>query len=195
MSLELYAAYAAACVVIVLVPGPIVSVVVANALRHGTRAGLINVAGAQLGLAIIVATVGIGLTSAVTLLGEWFDWIRIAGAAYLVWIGLKMILHARRPVDDGAVPVPPRAGFFWQGTLVALSNPKALLFFGAFFPQFIDPAGNYALQIVIMGATAMLLATIADGTYAVLAGRAGRALSRRRLRLISQTSGGILILG
>ncbi len=78
---------------------------------------------------------------------------------------------------------------------VALSNPKTLLFFGAFFPQFIDPNGDYALQIVIMGLTAMLFAVVADGSYAVLSGRAGQILSRRRIRLLTRTSGGLLIGG
>ena len=75
------------------------------------------------------------------------------------------------------MPAAPRGGFFLQGVLVAVSNPKTLIFFGAFFPQFIDPAGNYTLQIVVMGLTAMAFAAVTDGTYALLAGRAGRFLS------------------
>lgn len=194
MSLELFAAYVAACVVIVIVPGPIATLVIANSLRHGTRAGMLNVAGTQLGLALIIATVGIGLTSAMQTLGHWFDWLRLAGAAYLVWLGIKMF-RASGDIGDGTPVPPPRGGFFMQGCLVALSNPKALLFFGAFFPQFIDPKGNYALQIVIMGLTAMAFAAVADGSYAALAGRAGRLLSRRRIRLLSQASGGFLVCG
>ena len=79
--------------------------------------------------------------------------------------------------------------------LVAVSNPKTLIFFGAFFPQFIDPAGNYALQIVVMGVTAMIFAAVSDGTYALLAGRAGRMLSAGRVKLCRAISGGFLIGG
>jgi threonine/homoserine/homoserine lactone efflux protein len=194
MSLELYAAFVAACLVIVVIPGPIMTMVVANSLRHGARAGLLNVAGAQLGLLVILVAVGIGLASALQALGHWFDWIRLAGAAYLVWLGIKMFRKAGADGDGAAIPAP-RGGFFMQGTVVALSNPKALLFFGAFLPQFIDPRGDYALQIAVMGATAMVFATIADGSYAILAGRAGKLLSRRRIALMSRISGGILVLG
>src|SRR5689334_17217972 len=134
MSLELYAAYLIACVVVVFVPGPTVTLVIANSLKHGTRAGLLNVAGTQVGLAIMIGVVGIGLTSLIEAMGHWFDWLRLAGAAYLVWMGWKMI-RSSGETGDGAVTKPPRGGFVMQGMLVALSNPKTLIFFGAFFPQ------------------------------------------------------------
>ncbi|WP_163078694.1 LysE family translocator, partial [Acinetobacter baumannii] len=72
---------------------------------------------------------------------------------------------------DGVAPAAPRGGFFLQGVLVALSNPKTLLFFGAFFPQFIDPARPHGLQIAVMGLTAMVCAAISDSAYAILCGR------------------------
>jgi homoserine/homoserine lactone efflux protein len=194
MSLELYGAYLAACFLIVIVPGPSVTVIISNSLRHGTRAGLLNVAGTQLGIAIFITLVGFGLTSAIAALGHWFWWLRLAGAAYLIWIGIKMLRANVDPLD-GAAPRAPRGGFFAQGLLVALSNPKLLLFFGAFFPQFLDPARNTSLQIALMGVTALIVAAISDSTYAVLCGRAGRALSRRRIRLLSRASGGLLVGG
>jgi threonine/homoserine/homoserine lactone efflux protein len=194
MSLELYAAYLLACLIVVLVPGPTVTLIIANSIRNGTRAGLANVLGTQLGLALMIGVVGIGLTSLIEAMGHWFDWLRIAGAAYLVWLGWKMI---RSSGEDGkaAAPKPPRGGFLTQGVLVALSNPKTLIFFGAFFPQFIDPARDHGLQILIMGLTAMLVAAFSDSAYALAAGRAGRALSAKRVRLMSRLSGGFLIGG
>ena len=194
MSLELYAAYLVACLVIVMVPGPTVTLIIANSLRHGTRAGLLNVAGTQVGLAIIVAVVGIGLTSLIEAMGHWFDWLRLAGAAYLVWLGWKMI-RSSGEIADGVPGRAPRGGFLMQGAIVALSNPKTLIFFGAFFPQFIDPARDHALQIAIMGVTAMAVAAISDSLYALASGRAGRALSAQRVRLLSRLSGGFLIGG
>src|SRR5580693_8829840 len=83
MSLQLYLAFVAACIGLALLPGPIVTLVVANGLRHGTRAALINIAGVQAGLAIVIGIVAIGLTSLMATMGYWFDWVRFAGAAYL----------------------------------------------------------------------------------------------------------------
>ncbi|MET0940691.1 MAG: LysE family translocator [Mesorhizobium sp.] len=194
MPLETYIAYAIACIVIVLVPGPTVTLVIASSMRHGTRAGLLNVAGTQLGVAIMITIVGIGLASTIEAMGHWFEWIRLVGAAYLIWIGWQMIRSSGK-LTDGAVPLAPRGGFFLQGFLVAVSNPKTLIFFGAFIPQFIDPQSDYALQILIMGITAMVIAAVSDSTYAIIAGRAGQALSTRRTRLMSRISGGFLIGG
>ncbi|SFI34326.1 Threonine/homoserine/homoserine lactone efflux protein [Bosea sp. OK403] len=195
MSLELYAAYLVACLVIIIVPGPTVTLIIANSLKHGSRAGLQNVAGTQAGLAIMIGIVGIGLSSVIAAMGHWFDWLRLAGAAYLIWLGWKMF-RAAGGSEDGAAPAKaPRGGFFLQGVLVALSNPKTLLFFGAFFPQFLDPARDHLTQIAIMGATAMLFAAISDSAYAMLSSRAGRLLSQKRVRLLSKVSGGFLIGG
>jgi homoserine/homoserine lactone efflux protein len=194
MSPELYAAYLFACLVIVIVPGPTVTLIIANSLRHGTRAGLLNVIGTQVGLAVMIGVVGIGLTSLIEVMGHWFDWLRLAGAAYLIWLGWKMI-HSTGAASAAAPARAPRGGFLLQGLLVALSNPKTLLFFGAFFPQFIDPARAQGLQILIMGLTAMLLAAVSDSAYALALGRAGLALSAKRVRLMSRLSGGFLIGG
>ena len=80
MSLQLYLAYVAACIALALLPGPNVTLVIANGLRYGTRAALINIVGAQVGLAIVIAVVGIGLTSLVATMGYWFDWVQIGRA-------------------------------------------------------------------------------------------------------------------
>jgi homoserine/homoserine lactone efflux protein len=91
MAVHLYLAYAAACVVIVIVPGPTVTLIVANSLRHGTRAGLLNIAGTQLGLAVMIGIVLAGLASLIEVMGWWFVWVRLACAAYLVWLGVKLL--------------------------------------------------------------------------------------------------------
>ncbi|WP_274630370.1 LysE family translocator [Arvimicrobium flavum] len=194
MSVELYAAYLLACIVIVLVPGPTVTLIIANSIRHGTRAGLANVAGTQAGLAIMIAIVGVGLTSLIAGMGHWFEWIRLLGAAYLIWLGIQM-LRSKEALDGDGNARKPSGGFFVQGLAVALSNPKTLVFFGAFFPQFIDPAGSYALQLWVMGLTAMVVAAVSDSAYALAAGRAGRLLSAGRIRLLSRISGSFLVGG
>jgi len=194
MSLDVYLAYVLACFVIAVIPGPTVTVIIANSLAYGTRAGLLNVAGTQLGLAIMMATVVVGLSTVIAVMGVWFDWLRIAGAAYLIWLGWKLL---RSPDDFGqpARAAAPRGGFFLQGLLVILSNPKGLLWFGAFIPQFVDPSGDYVGQIVLLGVTAMAVALVSDGAYAVLTGRAGALLSRRRVRLVSRLGGAFLVGG
>jgi threonine/homoserine/homoserine lactone efflux protein len=194
MPLDLYIGYILACALIAVIPGPTVTVIVANSLKHGTRAGLLNVAGTQLGLALMMLTLVVGLTSVIAAMGWLFDWLRYAGAAYLVWLGWKL-LRSPESLTQVEATSAPRGGFFLQGFLVLMANPKALLFFGAFIPQFIDPKGNYVAQIVLLGVTAMAVALLSDGAYAVLTGRAGAFLSRRRVRWISRASGACLIGG
>lgn len=194
MTIELYVAYLAACVLIVIVPGPTVTVIIANSLAHGARAGLLNVAGTQLGLVIMIGILLVGLTSIIETMGWWFDWLRLAGAAYLIWLGYKLVRSGGGLEAAKSAP-KPCGGFFLQGFLVILSNPKALLFFGAFIPQFVDPNGNYMLQVVLLGCTFMAVATVLDGTYALLSGGAGAFLTRQRVRFVSRLSGVLLIGG
>ena len=194
MSLELYFAYILTCAVIAMVPGPTVTVIIANSLRHGARAGLLNVAGTQAGLAVMMLVLVVGLSSVIAAMGWLFEWLRWAGAAYLVWLGYKLLRAPDILQETGQKPAP-RGGFFLQGFLVLMANPKALLWFGAFIPQFVDPNGNYVGQIVLLSLTAMAVALVSDGAYAVLTGRAGALLSRSRVRLVSRLSGGFLIGG
>lgn len=192
MSLPTWLTFLLSCIIIMLVPGPAVTLIVANSLRHGRRAGLLNVGGIQLGLAVTLVVVLLGLASLIAALGGWFMWIRLAGAAYLIWLGVKL-LRARH--EEGVTSTPPRGGFFLQGLAVSLSNPKTLLFFGAFFPQFIDTSRDFTTQVLIMGASAMLVAALTDSAYATLASRAGRVLSRSRVRWMTRASGVTLIGG
>ena len=195
MSLQAYLAFVAACIALALLPGPIVTLVIANGLRHGTRAALTNVAGAQAGLAIVIGVVAIGLTSLMATMGYWFDWVRFAGAAYLVWLGIKLIWTPVEGVDIDAPPPPPRGGFFLQGFLVLLSNPKVLVFFGAFIPQFMDMSQPHFPQVALLGATFMVTAVMTDALYAIAAGRARKFFSARRTRMMSRISGGFMIGG
>ncbi|HKU47993.1 MAG TPA: LysE family translocator, partial [Burkholderiales bacterium] len=136
----------------------------------------------------------VGLSSVIAAMGWLFEWLRWAGAAYLVWLGYKLLRSPDILRETEEKPAP-RGGFFLQGFLVLMANPKALLWFGAFIPQFVDPNGNYVGQIVLLSLTAMAVALVSDGAYAVLTGRAGALLSRSRVRLVSRLSGGFLIGG
>src|SRR5262245_56305557 len=193
MSVELYLAYLLACFVITIIPGPTVTLIVANSLARGTRAGLLNVAGTQLGLGLMMLVLIVGLSSIIATMGVWFEWLRFIGAAYLIWLGWKLLRSTGSLNNPAGAPVP-RGGFFMQGFLVLLGNPKALLWFGAFIPQFIDPSGDYIWQVVLLGVTAMAAAAISDGAYAVLAGGARTMLSKSRVRLVSRI-GGVCLIG
>ena len=123
MTFEIYIAYIVACFVIALVPGPTVTVIVANSLAHGSRAGLLNVAGTQLGLALMMAILVVGLSSVIAAMGWLFDWLRWAGAAYLVWLGWKLLRAPEAMVDIQKSSVP-KGGFLLQGFLVLMATPK-----------------------------------------------------------------------
>jgi homoserine/homoserine lactone efflux protein len=192
MSIELYLAYVLACVVITIVPGPTVTLIVANSLTYGARAGLLNVLGTQFGLALMLVVLLVGLASVIMVMGSLFDWLRLAGAAYLIWLGWKL-LRASGSLEQHEVP-EPRGGFIVQGFLVLMGNPKALLWFGAFIPQFVDPKGDYVGQVILLGLTAMVVAALSDGAYAVVTGRASALLTRSRVRLVNRI-GGLCLIG
>src|ERR671922_154700 len=126
MPLELYMAYVLACAAITLIPGPTVTVIIANSLAHGPRAGLLNVAGTQLGLGLMMAILVVGLSSVIAAMSWLFDWLRWAGAIYLVWLGWKLLRAPEAIAEARSFPAP-RGGFFPPGFLVPIGNPQALL--------------------------------------------------------------------
>ena len=195
MSWTIIATVALASFVIIIVPGPTVTVIVANSLRDGARAGLMNVAGTQAGLVPMLLIVAFGLQTVVAFMAHAFFWVKLAGAAYLVYLGYRL-LTATGDIGDVSRVNRPRIGYFWQGFVVIWSNPKALLFFGAFIPQFVNPAaGNTFEQTIILGLVFMGVGAIFDSMYALVAGKAGAWLTRSRVRLVEKISGTILIGG
>ena len=193
MELNALLAYCLAAVAIIIVPGPTVTMIVANSLRHGSRAGMLNVAGTQAGLLIWLAVAVLGLAAMIKAMGVWFDVVRVAGAAYLVWLGIALWRSGGQL--RSAERARPKGSFFLQGLWVILSNPKMLLVFGALIPQFISPEHDFMSQLIFLVVVFMILAAIFDGTYAVLAGSAGAWLSRARIRLVERLSGTCLIAG
>ncbi|MEO0497970.1 MAG: LysE family translocator [Pseudomonadota bacterium] len=188
-------AYSAASIALIIVPGPTVTVIIANSLRYGARSGLINIAGTQLGIALMVVVLAFGLDFIVREAGYAFEVLRWVGAAYLIWLGVKLWRSNGDLGSATAGPSKSDSAYFWQGFLVILSNPKMLVFFGAFIPQFVDPSGNTVAQTLIFGALFMAYATLFDSAYALFAGRAGSILSKDRVRLVERLSGTALIGG
>ena len=194
MTSESIVAFSLAAAALALVPGPTVTVIIANSLRYGARAGLMNVLGTQAGFVIWLVIAALGLGAAVQLMGVWFDVLRYAGAAYLVWLGIRMF----RAKGDLAVAMDrarPHGSFFLQGFVVIISNPKMLVLFGAMIPPFLSPLGSAFGQIMVLGAIFMAIAAVGDTAYAVLAGRAGAFLSRTRIRALEVASGCFLAGG
>ena len=194
MTSESIIAFSLAAAALALVPGPTVTVIIANSLRYGARAGLMNVLGTQAGFVIWLVIAALGLGAAVHLMGVWFDVLRYAGAAYLVWLGIRMF----RAKGDLAVAMDrarPHGSFFLQGFVVIISNPKMLVLFGAMIPPFLSPQGSAFGQIMVLGAIFMAIAAVGDTAYAVLAGRAGAFLSRTRIRALEVASGCFLAGG
>ena len=194
MSYDTFFTFCLAAAALAFVPGPTVTVIIANSLRYGSKAGLMNVAGTQAGVVIWLTIAAFGLTAAIQVMGAWFDFLRYVGAAYLIWMGIKLL----RSKGDLAVAVDrarPGGSFFLQGFIVIMSNPKMLVLFGALIPPFLSKDGDMMQQTLLLGVTFAVIAAFGDTVYALLAGRAGAWLSRSRIRAIEIASGLCLSLG
>ena len=186
--------YLLACVLFSVIPGPSVSVVIANSLAGGTRAGLFTILGTELSMLSMVFIVAVGLEAVMTLVSWAFEIIKLAGAAYLVWIGWKMFRSSGQ-LAIGAGDRLPIGRYIWQGALINWSNPKTLLFLSAFLPQFVDLSRPAFSQIMILGLMVMAVATTSDAVYAVAAGQARHLLTAARVRMVNRVSGVILMAG
>ena len=183
-----FIAFLLAATALALVPGPTVTVIIANSLKHGPRAGLLNVLGTQAGVVIWLAIAALGLGAAIKVMGVWFDVLRYVGAAYLVWLGIKLFMSK----GDLAVATErsrPPGSFFLQGFVVIMSNPKMLVLFGALILPFIPQGGNVAYFTLVLGLLFAGIAVTGDTAYALLAGKAGAFLSQKRIRGIEIISG------
>jgi homoserine/homoserine lactone efflux protein len=186
--------YMLACLLFAIIPGPSVSIVIANSLAGGTRAGLFTILGTALSMISMVFIVAVGLEAVMTLVSGAFEIIKLAGAAYLVWIGWKMFRSSGQlAIADGdRLPI---GRYMWQGALTNWSNPKTLLFLSAFLPQFVDLTRPAFGQIMILGIICLGVAALSDSVYALAAGQARHLLSVARVRMLNRVSGVILMAG
>ncbi len=190
--LQLYLAFIAATAVLMLIPGPNVALIVATSIRFGGRFGLLTVAGTSTAILVQLILTVLGLNAVLGALGAWFEWIRWLGVAYLVFLGLRQWRADPAPIVLGPPPAASAAGLYGRGFAVSLANPKTLLFYGAFFPQFISAEAPALPQSLVLAASFLALAILIDGAWALLAGRA-RPLLARHGRLRNRLSGGLLI--
>jgi threonine/homoserine/homoserine lactone efflux protein len=173
------ALYVATATVVLIIPGPAVLYIVSQGVRHGPRAGVTAVLGIHAGTLVQVIAAVAGL-SWVLVSSAWaFTVVKYAGAAYLIYLGVRKLLSKDEVQFIAAVPAKSRARLFREGILVNILNPKLALFFLAFLPQFVDPArGALPVQIAVFGLVFVLLGLCTDGTYALLAGAVGPWLRR-----------------
>jgi homoserine/homoserine lactone efflux protein len=190
---ELFLAFLLITILLIVTPGPIVTLVIATGATQGLQAALVTVLGTVIGNGLLVASIAFGLTWILKSSALLFEAIRWAGAAYLIWLGIQAWRSAGREAE---LPPPPGRVHFWRGFLVALSNPKTIAFFTAFLPQFVDPTLPAETQLAIMCAVSVLMAAVTDTGWGVAAGL-GRAwfMKPARARLLGRASGAVLIGG
>jgi len=192
MHLGLYLGFVLATAILILIPGPNVSLIAANSIAYGTRYGLLTVAGTSSAIVVQLALTTLGLTATLDLLAAWFEWVRWVGVAYLLYLGVRQWRAA--PVDLTRIPPQPRSvrAIALRGFLISLTNPKTLLFYGAFFPQFLSLDAPIGPQVAALSLTFLAIAAGLDSAWALLAGRVRGVLAIRG-RLRNRLSGGFLI--
>lgn len=192
MSGELYIGFVLAATALIATPGPNVALIVANSVAHGARFGLMTVAGTSSAMILQLALTVAGASALLAFMADWFAVLRWIGVGYLLWLGLRAWRAA--PANLAATGAEPRwlRDIWLRGFAISLSNPKTLLFFGAFLPQFVTPGADAGRQLLIMAVTFFVLATIGDSLWAVFAAPLARLLKLDG-RLRNRLTGGLLI--
>lgn len=193
-------AFAVASVILVAVPGPSVLFVIGRSLALGRRGGLLSVLGNTLGVLVQIAAVAFGIGAVIAGSAVLFTVVKVVGAAYLAYLGVQAIRHRREGMSEHALsvrPLPtPAARVLWQGFVVGVTNPKAIVFFLAVLPQFVDfGAGGVPLQMAVLGTVFAVVAVVCDGTWALLAGTARNwfSSSPRRMAAVRAAGGGLMV--
>jgi threonine/homoserine/homoserine lactone efflux protein len=185
--------------VLIVIPGPSVLFVVSRGVALGRRAALATVLGNTAGLGVLAIVVSLGLGSVVARSVAVFTVIKLAGAAYMVFLGVRMFLdrHALARMLDASVAPKGMQRMLREGFVVGITNPKAVILMTAVLPQFIDrSAGHVQLQFLLLGAISLIVGLFSDGAWAIVSGTARVWLSRseRRLELIGG-AGGLVLVG
>jgi threonine/homoserine/homoserine lactone efflux protein len=192
LSAPLYFAFLLTSLALIGFPGPNVALIVSTSIAHGRRAGLVTVAGTSSAMALQLSVTVAGTSALLAAAAPWFSWLRWAGVAYLVYIGVRAWLAPVSNAGENQAEVPASRAVFIRGVVVSLTNPKTLLFFGAFLPQFVSPEKAALPQLFVLATTFLVLAVALDTAWALLAHRAGALLSQRK-DLRNRVEGGLLI--
>ena len=177
---------------IVIVPGPTVSLIIANSLKSGVKAGLLNVFGTQVGVLILLLLLALGFEIVSPFLEVIIKYVRILGAIYLISLG---VITIKSDIDLNKTQVTKfEKKYFLQGLIVILTNPKIFLFLGAFIPQFINIDEPVSYQIIYFGIVFIIVATTFDSAYAFVFGKFREIIASKYLKILNQIGGFILIL-
>jgi threonine/homoserine/homoserine lactone efflux protein len=194
MPLELWFAFVAASAVLLIIPGPTILTVISYSMSHGRRANVPLVAAVALGdsTALVVSLLGLGALLATS--AFWFTAVKWAGGLYLLYLGIKL-LRAGITSADMAAPAAPasRWRLFANTYLVTALNPKGIVFFVAFLPQFLSPTADVTRQLWVLAVTFVAMASLNATLYAVFAGSARRLLSSPRAQRRFNLAGGSLL--
>jgi len=196
-SASTYALFIATALALLAIPGPAVLYVVSRSIDQGRRAGLASVLGIFSGTVVHVTLATVGLSSLVLASKVAFDTVRYAGAAYLVFLGIRRLLTRRVEEDQEARAPRSARDLYTQGLIVNLLNPKTIVFIFAFIPQFVDVgAGHVWLQIMLLGFTFAALGFASDSLYAIVAGTvADRLRGTPLIARIERWFGGTVLVG
>jgi threonine/homoserine/homoserine lactone efflux protein len=194
VSIELWLAFVGASAVLLLLPGPTILTVISYSVAHGRRANVPLVAAVALGdtTSLLLSLVGLGALLATS--AWWFTVVKWAGGLYLLWLGIKL-LRAGASTATLAAPAAPasRWRLFANTYAVTALNPKGIIFFVAFLPQFINPQANVAPQLWLLAATFVALAVVNATLYATFATSARRLLASPRAQRRFHLTGGSLL--
>ena len=194
MSIQLWLAFVAASAVLLIIPGPTILTVISYSVAHGRRANAPLVAAVALGdsTALVVSLLGLGALLATS--AFWFTAIKWAGGLYLLYLGIKLL---RAGISPAVLAAPAAPGSRWQlfanTYLVTALNPKGIVFFVAFLPQFIDPRTSVTQQMWVLALTFVAMAALNATLYAVFAGSARRLLASPRAQRRFNLAGGSLL--
>lgn len=191
-------AFVLAAIVLIVIPGPSVLFTIGRALALGRIGGLLSVLGNALGLLPVIALVALGVGGIVAQSVVLFTIVKIAGAGYLVFLGVQAIRHRNRAAAEANGAAPPRSVWrqLGEGFVVGVTNPKTIAFFVAVLPQFVDlSAGAVPWQMIQLGLVFFVIALISDGIWALVAAAARTWFGRspRRIATLSATGGGLMI--
>ena len=199
MSLEHWLAFCAASAVLLAIPGPTILLVISYALGHGRKVAFATVAGVTLGDFTAMTASMLGLGALLATSAAIFTVLKWVGAAYLIYLGIKLwrapVASGAEADSDEAVVVEKPLKIFLHAYLVTSLNPKSIIFFVAFLPQFLDLASSVLMQLVIFEATFLVLATVNAATYALLAAAARKQIRKPRVQRIVNRTGGTLMIG
>ena len=197
MTLSTYLLYVAAVALLIATPGPTMLMCMTNALNHGPRRAMTSVAGSVTAVLVVMTLSAMGLGALLAASETAFTTAKVIGAAYLIWLGIKTFRsEASALVVEGAQEGgPSRRSFYLQGLLVGASNPKAILFFAAFFPQFLNPAAPMVPQFAILALTFMAFEFTVLTTCALSVSRLAPMLRQSGpVRWINRICGGLFTL-